>query len=128
MGPKIDMEDDVDEVEPIANGAPKKGRGRPPKTLKIDMEDDVNEEEPIANGAPKKGRGRPPKASKIAPQPASELISEYDGYYEDSEDILDAGEKEDSDDVEWGKYYQKKKKKKKKRGKTGKKKKKKKKK
>merc|ERR1719367_345661 len=60
------------------------------------MEDDVDEEEPIANGAPKKGRGRPPKASKIAPPPASELISEYDGY-EDSEDFLDAGEKEDSD-------------------------------
>ena len=49
----------------------------------------------------------------LAPPPASALISEYDGYYEDSEDILDAGEKEDSDDVEWGKYYQKKKKKKK---------------
>ena len=29
------------------------------------MEDDVDEEEPIANGAPKKARGRPPKASKI---------------------------------------------------------------
>ena len=29
------------------------------------MEDDMDDEEPIANGAPKKGRGRPPKASKI---------------------------------------------------------------
>ena len=29
------MENDMDEEEPIANGAPKKGRGRPPKTPKI---------------------------------------------------------------------------------------------
>merc|ERR1712083_713671 len=97
-------------------GTKTKGRGRPPKTEKPVIDDDIDEEEPVASGSPKKGRGRPKKVSKlddideeepilkkkkappkkVAPTP----VTDSEDY---SEDFKDAGEKEDSDDVEWGK-------------------------